>query len=494
MSIEFIAPNGSQPAYVAESVFSEQEIQPNYAPASAVGFSLSTAARLLATAEFVAVLVCAVIAKAVYLDYFLNTSEPLRPFFFVALCLGIAVYLVFKQMGLYEVERLAGPQIFFGKLLGGLIIALLSVLGFMYAIKMVGGISRGWIFVWLTLTTLCVFAVRLEVVRRVKRGLRSGLLLQRIAIVGTKDFALALARRIRKAEGPSRAIDLYHCPTSGSEDIRFVGDLGMLETAIADRQYDRVVVAIPDSEIEAIQTTVRSLGTYTTDLLLCTDLTHSPISTTSRRHLPGIRADVIHLVPRSEQFALLKRTLDVLVAGSLLLLLSPLFLMVALAIKLDSGGSVIFKQRRLGQNSTPFWIYKFRSMTVAENGPTIVQAKRRDERVTRVGWFIRRTSIDELPQLMNVLLGQMSLVGPRPHAIAHDIEFDQSFDLFSRRRRVKPGITGWAQVNGFRGETRTLDDVRGRMEHDLYYIDNWSIWLDIEIIVRTLLVAARGAY
>jgi putative colanic acid biosynthesis UDP-glucose lipid carrier transferase len=232
---------------------------------------------------------------------------------------------------------------------------------------------------------------------------------------------------------------------------------------------------------------------FTTELLLCTDLTKMPVSTSGAVQLAGIRADVVHLVPQSEH-SLLKRTLDLIAAATSLLLLSPLFLLVAIAIKLDTPGPVFFRQRRLGQNSSVFWIYKFRSMTVAEDGPVILQATKNDERVTRVGRIIRATSIDELPQLINVLIGQMSLVGPRPHALAHDHEFDQSFDLFSRRRRVKPGMTGWAQVNGFRGETKTLEDVRGRMELDLYYIDHWSIWLDIEIMVRTLFVITRGAY
>jgi len=133
-------------------------------------------------------------------------------------------------------------------------------------------------------------------------------------------------------------------------------------------------------------------------------------------------------------------------------------------------------------------------MTVAEDGQVVVQAKRNDVRVTRVGRFLRRTSLDELPQLLNVLAGDMSLVGPRPHALAHDEAFEEQLDLFSRRRRVRPGITGWAQVNGYRGETRTIEDIHARMQHDLYYIDNWSIWLDLEILARTLMVATRRAY
>jgi len=167
---------------------------------------------------------------------------------------------------------------------------------------------------------------------------------------------------------------------------------------------------------------------------------------------------------------------------------------VALAIKIDSPGPVFFRQRRYGQNNSIFRIFKFRTMAVTEDGPTVKQAERDDPRVTRMGRILRRTSIDELPQLLNVLTGDMSIVGPRPHALAHDQLFEQKLDLFSRRRRVRPGLTGWAQVHGFRGETKTTEDIRSRMQHDLYYIDNWSIWLDIEIITRTVFVLFRGAY
>jgi putative colanic acid biosynthesis UDP-glucose lipid carrier transferase len=133
-------------------------------------------------------------------------------------------------------------------------------------------------------------------------------------------------------------------------------------------------------------------------------------------------------------------------------------------------------------------------MTVAEDGDQVVQAARHDVRVTRIGRLLRSSSLDEVPQLINVLLGQMSIVGPRPHALAHEERFEEDFDLFSRRRRVLPGITGWAQVNGFRGETKTHEDVEKRMDYDLFYIDNWSIWFDMEIIVRTLVTVGRGAY
>lgn len=195
--------------------------------------------------------------------------------------------------------------------------------------------------------------------------------------------------------------------------------------------------------------------------------------------------------PLSNGELILKRSFDLVGASMGLLVLAPLFFLVAILIKLDSPGPVLFFQRRYGFNQEPFRILKFRTMMTMEDGPCVVQAQLNDARITRIGRWLRRFNIDELPQLVNVLHGEMSLVGPRPHASAHDELFEQSIKYYARRHNMKPGITGWAQVNGFRGEIKTQDDIRRRLEHDLFYLDNWSIWLDIECIWRTI-VSARA--
>ncbi|VUD74324.1 UDP-glucose:undecaprenyl-phosphate glucose-1-phosphate transferase [Methylobacterium symbioticum] len=187
----------------------------------------------------------------------------------------------------------------------------------------------------------------------------------------------------------------------------------------------------------------------------------------------------------------LKRVFDLAAASVALALLAPLFAVLAVLIKLDSPGPVLFRQKRYGFNQQPFAVYKFRSMRTEENA-VFRQATRNDARITRVGAFLRKTNLDELPQLLNVLKGEMSLVGPRPHALAHDRSFERRIALYARRHNVRPGITGWAQVNGLRGETLTDLDMERRVAHDLHYIDNWSIWFDIQIIVRT--VFSRRAY
>jgi putative colanic acid biosysnthesis UDP-glucose lipid carrier transferase len=188
----------------------------------------------------------------------------------------------------------------------------------------------------------------------------------------------------------------------------------------------------------------------------------------------------------------LKRVVDIVVSVSALALLSPLMVAIAIAIKLDSAGPVLFRQTRHGFNERPFGIYKFRSMTVMENGDVVRQAQKGDARVTRVGYWIRRLSIDELPQLFNVVRGDMSIVGPRPHASAHDRYFASAIEKYAFRHHVKSGITGWAQVCGARGETDTLEKMQRRVELDLWYINNWSIWLDFSIMIRTIFVVFSG--
>jgi Undecaprenyl-phosphate glucose phosphotransferase len=187
-----------------------------------------------------------------------------------------------------------------------------------------------------------------------------------------------------------------------------------------------------------------------------------------------------------------KRLLDLVGAGLALITLSPLLAAVAVAIILDSRGPVFFRQQRCGFNGCSFAVYKFRTMFVLEDGPSIIQASSVDSRVTRVGKWLRRTSIDELPQLFNVLNGSMSLVGPRPHAVAHDSQFNKVARNYAFRRRVKPGLTGWAQIHGCRGPTPTAASIERRVEYDLWYIDNWSFGLDFAILLQTPIEVLRG--
>jgi exopolysaccharide biosynthesis polyprenyl glycosylphosphotransferase len=179
---------------------------------------------------------------------------------------------------------------------------------------------------------------------------------------------------------------------------------------------------------------------------------------------------------------------DLVIGGAALIAFLPLMILIAVVVRVDTPGPALFRQRRLGRNQRPFTIYKFRSMSVTEDGALIRQATQDDPRITRVGYWLRRLNLDELPQLWNVVRGDMSLVGPRPHAIAHDDDYQRRIDSYPRRLNMKPGITGWAQVNGHRGETDTDEKMRVRVEHDLYYIDNWSLAFDAYIMLLTVLL------
>jgi putative colanic acid biosynthesis UDP-glucose lipid carrier transferase len=186
-----------------------------------------------------------------------------------------------------------------------------------------------------------------------------------------------------------------------------------------------------------------------------------------------------------------KRVTDIAFAGVALILLAPLMLLVAAAVKLTSPGPVLFRQRRYGLNGEEIMVYKFRSMTVCEDGAVVTQARKNDQRVTPLGRILRATSLDELPQLLNVLEGKMSVVGPRPHAVAHNELYRKLISGYMIRHKVRPGITGLAQVHGLRGETETIEKMRERVRFDLEYLSHWSPWLDLKIIVKTIWVMAR---
>jgi putative colanic acid biosynthesis UDP-glucose lipid carrier transferase len=199
-----------------------------------------------------------------------------------------------------------------------------------------------------------------------------------------------------------------------------------------------------------------------------------------------------HRAPLSATDRFLKRLLDFVCAVCGIILLLPLFFLIAFAIKLDSPGPVLFRQTRHGFNSKRFNILKFRTLSVLENGSTILQVTSGDKRVTRIGLWLRKTSIDELPQLVNVLKGDMSIVGPRPHAVAHDNYYSNLIRCYAFRHHVKPGITGWAQIHGCRGGTPTVDAMEKRVLHDIWYVNNWSLVLDLQIILRTVVEVIRG--
>jgi len=262
-------------------------------------------------------------------------------------------------------------------------------------------------------------------------------------------------------------------------------------TVARDRGVEEIVLAFPWSDTRKLELVRDGLRVSPLPVQLLPDRRIRSLAGNPSYRLRNSLSVEIQRGPlsRAEQWS--KRLLDIVGASVGLIILAPLMILSAFAIRLDSPGPVLFRQRRNGFNTKRFSIFKFRTMTVMEDGPTVVQAKRLDPRVTRVGKVLRRSSIDEVPQLLNVLRGEMSLVGPRPHALAHDDHYGELLSDYAFRHHVKPGITGWAQIRGYRGETARVEQMKGRVDCDLWYINNWSLTLDLKILLLTCLELGR---
>ena len=253
---------------------------------------------------------------------------------------------------------------------------------------------------------------------------------------------------------------------------------------------DSVVLLIKWSQRRFIDNLVRMLQVLPIPVYLLPDDSVSKLLTRRVAHVGTAWTVELQRAPLTNTEQLYRRAFDLIGATLAIVLLAPVLLITALLIKLDSRGPVLFTQKRNGFNGSTFVIYKFRTMHVLEDGDIVRQATKNDPRVTRIGRWLRRTSIDELPQLLNVIKGDMSLVGPRPHAVAHNDEHQKLVEYYAFRHHMKPGITGWAQIHGYRGEIKSLDLMQHRVEHDIWYINNWTVWLDLRILLKTLVVIA----
>jgi Undecaprenyl-phosphate glucose phosphotransferase len=278
--------------------------------------------------------------------------------------------------------------------------------------------------------------------------------------------------------------------------VPVIGSTADLINHVRYGEIDLVIIAMPLSAEDRVLQFAQQLRSLPVDVRLLSDAVGFNLANRPVSYWAGIPALNIADKPMSGWNSLFKRMSDLVLASIALVLLAPLLALVALLIKLDSPGPVLFRQNRHGFNHNLFDIYKFRTMRAdATDHAAEKLVTKDDDRVTRLGRFLRRTSIDELPQLWNVLKGDMSLVGPRPHALSAKAE-DQLYDVavaeYAERHRVKPGITGWAQVNGWRGETDTVEKIQKRVEDDLYYIEHWSLWLDGWILILTVIKITTG--
>ncbi|SFW20932.1 putative colanic acid biosysnthesis UDP-glucose lipid carrier transferase, partial [Nitrosovibrio sp. Nv17] len=313
---------------------------------------------------------------------------------------------------------------------------------------------------------------------------------QRAIIVGLNDQGAALAGRIHKARYSKIALsgffdDRSPDRLSRAEDSPLLGRLHELPGFVKTQRIQFIYLSLPMASQPRILHVLDELKDTTASIYFVPDMFVTDLIQGRSGTVCGTPVISVCESPFTGSNGFIKRASDIVLSLLILALISPLLLLVALAVKLDSPGPVIFKQRRYGLDGEEILVYKFRSMRVCEDGETIRQASREDSRITRVGAFLRKSSLDELPQFINVLQGRMSIVGPRPHAVAHNETYRNLIKGYMIRHKVKPGITGWAQVNGYRGETRTLDKMQARIDHDLDYLRNWSLKLDLHIILKT---------
>uniref|UniRef100_UPI0033422C13 undecaprenyl-phosphate glucose phosphotransferase n=1 Tax=Castellaniella defragrans TaxID=75697 RepID=UPI0033422C13 len=375
-------------------------------------------------------------------------------------------------------------RIYSGWLLALAVIAVLAVL-----LQVSGSYSRIWLVTTVGLGMVLASLFRLVIFLFLRYTRMQGRNLKRVLVIESGDSAADLWAR--------RSL----LPEHGYDVVRTIAFertpewLASVEQVVAECGVHELWLCLPLEEGRFIKSILHALRHQTVDVRYLPDLGDLPLLNHRVGEVAGLYTLDLSRSPMEGPARLVKRIEDLLLGALLSILVLPVCLAVAVAIKCTSRGPVIFKQYRTGINGQRFKVYKFRSMEVhEETSGQVTQARFGDPRVTRLGAFLRRTSLDELPQLFNVLQGRMSLVGPRPHALAHNEYYMDMVDSYMQRHKVKPGITGWAQVNGYRGETDTLEKMEKRVEHDLWYINNWSLGLDLRIIVMTVFKGFLNAH
>lgn len=371
------------------------------------------------------------------------------------------------------------------------LLALLLAVGFLT--RAGNHVPRIWMIGWSTAVFIVTISGRLLAVHVIHGLVQAGLLRENVAIVG----ATLLSTRLLAHFGRARArgveiVGVFHDGMTPVQDGSPVltGSLEDLVQLGKRQRIHRAILTLPGIDIEHAIHVMRVLKALDIEISLCPPLIGTDCPAGLASQFAGLA--LILLVPRPLRHwgTILKMIEDKLLGGLLLVAVLPLLVVIAIAVRMDSEGPVLFRQKRHGWNNTEFEVLKFRTMKWAgvDGGTGTKQTQRNDPRVTRVGAFLRRSSLDELPQLVNVMVGDMSLVGPRPHPVVMRTEDRLGSEIaaeYAHRHRVKPGITGWAQVNGYRGATSTADQVRKRIEHDIYYIEHWSIFLDLKILLLT---------
>ena len=433
--------------------------------------------------------------------YFLiGWGAHVQEYYASAICfLAMAVFLLAHFAGLYKFSTIIRPFEHLDKIIVVFATAFLLLLAVAFSLKVSEVFSRIWMYTFAMSACAASIAVRFAGSFTVHRLARSGVIVRNVAILGGGEQGARFLSHI--AESRLEFVNVVgvfddRLKRVGPvvEGYRLLGNLDDLVTFARKHRVDDVVIALPWSADQRLVSIVNRLRELPLNIHLSSDLAGFSLNyREAPSHFAQMPIVEVMETPLSGWNVLWKSIEDRVLALITVIVFFPVMVAVAIAIKIEDPGPVFFRQKRFGFNNKAFYIYKFRSMYY--NRPpesTTVQAVRDDPRITKVGRFIRRTSLDEFPQLFNVLNGTMSLVGPRPHAVDHNEEYSKKIGGYFARHRVKPGMTGWAQVNGWRGETETLDKMEARVRHDIYYAENWSILFDLKILAMTVYVILLG--
>ncbi len=370
-------------------------------------------------------------------------------------------------------------------------VAAVLVLIYLFFTKTGETFSRVTIAIWLALTFILFIGWRYAFALFLEKIRLKGYNTRNIAIIGLTENGQRLAQQILEhPETGYRLTAIYDDRNKERISKSYHRYLdGNVEEGVAKakaNKFDAVYIALPVTAQKRIKDILYLLGDTTANVQLVPDLFIYSLMKASMSHVGEIQTVSVYDNPMQGAAAALKRVEDIFLSLTILTLIAVPLIVIATIIKCTSRGPILFKQDRYGLDGKKIKVWKFRSMTVADNGDKVVQATKNDVRITPFGAFLRKTSLDELPQFFNALKGDMSVVGPRPHAVAHNEEYRKQVDYYMLRHKVKPGITGWAQVNGWRGETDTIDKMEMRIQFDLEYIRNWSLWLDCKIVFFTI--------
>jgi Undecaprenyl-phosphate glucose phosphotransferase len=418
----------------------------------------------------------------------------------VVLAAVLGLY-VFTVAGLYRFPHMTTLSAQAGRLLIGWasVMLVLLALGFATKAQLIEA-SRLWVGLWFVYGLFGLVIARLLLAQQIRRWQAQGRLARQVAIVGAGEHGRRLIEHLLgQGDGAIRIVGVFDDEAQGA--LREVGGLPVLGTVadlvtVARRQpLDQIIIALPWEAETRLPAWMQQLQSLPVEVSFCPHLAGTTLARARIAPVAGLPMLSIQDKPLAGWSYIVKSMEDRVLAAIILVVIAPLLALIALAIKLDSRGPLLFRQKRYGLDNQVIEVLKFRTLRREHcDDAQVMPVSRDDPRVTRIGRLLRRTSLDELPQFLNVLAGTMSIVGPRPHALAHDEHYARLIEAYLARRRVKPGITGWAQVNGLRGEIDSLERMEQRVRHDLYYIENWSLLLDLRIILRTVLVGFRDSY